>query len=541
MPVLPRWVPYAVTGAIVLAVAAIIFILALRYEIRRKTSTLRTKTEELELFFNLVPDLVCIASPEGHFVAVNRAWEKALGYSREELLHQSFIDLIHPEDREETQREIERQLKGEQTIGFINRYRGKDGSYRWLEWAASPVLGGALYATARDITERLKMEERLRHSQKMEAVGLLAGGVAHDLNNILQIVLGNAYLAKMTLSQTGAQTTHIDQIMAAVERGTSLTQGLLAFSRKQTLVMKGTDLNNVIGRGVGLGRRLIEESVALSQRLCDEPLPVRADENLLQQVLFNLITNARDSLPGAGEIIIRSWKERVEGDFPPSAVVFPETPLPGDYAVISVADNGSGIPAERMTDIFEPFFTTKEVGKGTGLGLPMVHGTVIQHDGFVVVESTHGRGSDFRIYLPIASEGEECVGEVAPEKGVVTPGKGTILVAEDDAGVRRVVVAALSEAGYRVVDAENGRRAVERFRNEAQTIDCLVLDAIMPELNGNETLDAIRRIRPEIPYLFLSGYSHESLSNHGVGQSSIVLTKPVRIPELLTKVSELLS
>ncbi|SNB45170.1 transporter substrate-binding domain-containing protein [Geobacter sp. DSM 9736] len=539
MPVLPNWLPYAVGAAVLLAGAAIFFIALLRYEIRRKTSSLRRSKEELELFFNLVPDLVCIASPQGHFQAVNTAWEKTLGYTRDELLQHPLIDFVHPEDRGKTQTEMQRQLGGEETMQLVNRYRGKDGTYRWLEWAASPALGGVLYAVARDITDRMKMEERLRHSQKMEAVGLLAGGVAHDLNNILQIVLGNAYLAKSKLDHAGAETHHVDQIASAVERGTTLTQGLLAFSRKQNLVVNLTDLNTIIRQSISLGRRLVEESVKLNHRLADEPLPVRADENLLQQVIFNLITNARDSLPGSGEITIRSWKEEVGSTFPESGVVFPSTRPAGWYAGIGVADNGTGIPPESLPNIFEPFFTTKEVGKGSGLGLAMVHGTVIQHGGFILVLSVPAGGSEFRVYLPLQEESEDCFTEVAVEKGV-PGGRGTILVAEDDADVRKVVVAALSDAGYRVIDAEDGNRAVEIFRQRGGEIDCVLVDAIMPGLNGKETLDTIRCIRPEIPYLFLSGYSHQILSSHGVGNSYTVVAKPVRIPDLLVKVSELL-
>jgi signal transduction histidine kinase len=402
-------------------------------------------------------------------------------------------------------------------------------------------LEETIAALQREIENRTKLEQQFRQAQKMEAVGTLAGGIAHDFNNILQIISGNAFFRSRKDSARGEHSPEIDQIQEAVERGSNLTQGLLAFSRRQTLNLHQLDLNQLISQSVKLGRRLVEESVSISDELCRESLVVMADSGLIQQVFFNLITNARDAMKSSGTITVRTSFEVIEDAVEHFCLALPGPPPPGKYAVIRVTDTAGGIPEEIIEHIFDPFFTTKESGKGTGLGLAMIHGTIMQHQGFILVNTVAGAGTTFSIYLPHYDYTEAiehapvCV-DVAKENAE----KHTILVVEDDKNVLDLAVMALTCSGYRVMSAQSGKSAVELFRNHHDAISLILMDVVMPEMSGQEALERIREINPDIPCMFMSGYGAEIFNLHDGPEYTAVIRKPFNLSDMLIEVRTLL-
>ena len=402
-------------------------------------------------------------------------------------------------------------------------------------------LETSLEALQREIENRTQLEEQFRQAQKMEAVGTLAGGIAHDFNNILQVISGNAFLKKQKETARGEYSPELTHIIEAVEQGANRTQGLLSFSRRQSLECQPLNLNDLIRRSATLGRRLVEESVSITTAICSDTLTVMADTGLIQQVFFNLITNARDAMNANGSITVRTFLETVGNTFPPGMLSLPTVPPPGDYAVFSVSDTAVGIPPEIIGQIFDPFFTTKEKGKGTGLGLAMIHGTITQHHGFIVVDSLPGKGTTFSIYL-CQYEGPwlEKNGSDVPDEPSDRQRQHTILVAEDNASVRDLLATALLSRGYQVVVAESGEEAIEVFRNHQVAVSLILMDIVMPAMNGQKALKRIRELHPDIPCLFISGYGAEIIDSHDVALHDSVIRKPFRLPDLMKKVRTLL-
>ncbi|GFO67235.1 hypothetical protein GMLC_08140 [Geomonas limicola] len=388
-----------------------------------------------------------------------------------------------------------------------------------------------------DITDRRRLEEQLRQSQKMEAVGQLAGGVAHDFNNILTVISGYSSLLMMDGSLNDLQKRNIEEIAASAEKAAQLTHGLLAFSRKQTLVMKPENLNHIIQHVHKFLGRIIGEDVILNTSSKDTELPIVADRGQMEQVLINLATNARDAMPGGGVLTVTSELVILDSSF--ADFHNSEVPL-GRYALLTVSDTGAGIFKEHIQHIFEPFFTTKEVGKGTGLGMAIIYGIIKQHNGFINVYSEPGRGTTFRIYLPLQElNGSSCVEmvEAEPPKG----GDETILVAEDDPAVGRLVSKILEGSGYEVILAEDGEDAVEKFQANQDRIDLVLMDMIMPKQNGREALEKIERVKPGIKAIFSSGYTADFIESRGMSEMGVELVmKPVQPRELLKKIRQLL-
>jgi nitrogen-specific signal transduction histidine kinase/CheY-like chemotaxis protein len=390
-----------------------------------------------------------------------------------------------------------------------------------------------IVGTHSDITDRKRLEEHLRKAQKMEAIGQLAGGIAHDFNNILTTIIGRTYLLQSKLADREDLCNHAEQIALAAERATGLTQRLLAFSREQVVELRRISLNAIVQRASELLTRLVREDIELSFRFAEPPPVALADEGRLVQVLMNLVTNARDAISGPGKILISTETARIEhlpggtrGDVPP-----------GNYAVLSVTDNGSGLDERIRERIFEPFITTKEVGKGTGLGLAVVYGIVRQHNGTITVRSEPAQGTTFTLYVPLVDgdpeEGPE--GRVSP----VPRGHGTILVAEDEDAVRALMRAILVENGYRVIEAQNGVEAVERFMENRDGIDAVLLDVIMPRMNGREACDEILKIRPDARILFVSGYSGDYLDDNLLKRKENgFIQKPLRPREFISRLQE---
>jgi len=389
-------------------------------------------------------------------------------------------------------------------------------------------------ARQRAETESSLLEEQLRHAQKMEAIGTLAGGVAHDFNNMLTAIIGYGNMAVLRLPDDDPVQGYLRQILTAADRGATLTQSLLAFSRRQLISLEPVDLNAIILAFEPLLRRVAGESLRLDLRLSPVAVVIIADRAQIEQVLMNLVINARDALGGDGMVTIETGSKRI------SETEAEKLGLEADgvFACLSISDNGSGMDEETAKRIFEPFFTTKEVGKGTGLGLAMVYGIVQQHRGSISVVSAVGTGTRFDILIPttreMPTEPSEPSGEAPPG------GSETILLAEDQSEVRGFIRSLLEQYGYTVIEAVNGAEAVEVF-SRTERIDLMLLDVMMPEMNGREALDAIRATAPGAKALFLSGYTGDVLSNQGILDDDVCLmTKPVSPWQLLRRVREIL-
>ena len=405
-----------------------------------------------------------------------------------------------------------------------------------MEVSASPlrdaegrIVGGI--EVVRDITERKSLEEQLLHAQKMEAVGQLASGVAHDFNNILTAIIGYANLLQMEAKDGGPGRPYIDQVLASAERASKLTRSLLTFSRKQTMQMKALDLNGIV-RGIDkLLRPLMGEDIELRTVLAASALTVMADSGQIEQVLMNLASNARDAMPQGGRVTIKTSLADIDPDEAGGQ-------RGGRSVLLSVTDTGTGMDKETQKRIFDPFFTTKEQGRGTGLGLAMAYGIVRQHQGTIQVSSKPGSGTTFTIALPYHAAAPN------PERPAVAPlpgGNETVLLVEDEAVVRRLLKLVLEYAGYAVVEAADGEEGFARFLEHQGVIRLVLTDVIMPKKNGRELYESISAVRPGIKALFMSGYSAEIMQSRGIpDQGTHYLPKPVAPDTLLRKIRTML-
>jgi PAS domain S-box-containing protein len=499
-------------------------------------------------FCNMASELICTADLEtAMFKQVNPAFSQLLGYSREELLSRPFLDFVHPDDIDATLEIIEAELKkGTRVISFENRYRCKDGTYVWLDWNSHPIPEeGVTYAIAHDVTERKKqeqqrrqLEEQLQQSQKLEAIGRLAGGIAHDFNNKLQSILGYTDLLMETLGDGEQARKDLKQIRGAAEHSAQLTRQLLAFARKQTFSPRVLDLNQTVSGMLNMLRRLIGEDIGL----VFEPDPaagnVRIDPAQLDQILANLVVNARDAIEETGTITIAS--DRVEIS-PAEAQSTPEA-SPGSYAVLRIQDDGTGMEEEVRGKIFEPFYTTKEEGKGTGLGLAMVHGIVHQNEGFVTVTSQVGRGSTFHVHLP-TYQSQPATREPTEDahKPAHPRGAETILVVEDDLAILRFLTTTLERCGYRVLSFSSSQEALETARSGEDNIDLLVTDVVMPEINGKQLWQSLYDLQPHAACIFISGYTSDVIAPNGeLQQATHFLAKPFSPAQLARQVRAVL-
>jgi PAS domain S-box-containing protein len=470
----------------------------------------------------------------------NASLEKMTGYSRYELLHMNIMDLVHPSYRQiVNDRSIAlRRSEDKRSSRFEFKIVTKAGEERWVDFTTGIIeFDGkpASLGTAYDITERKKLEEQFRQSHKMEAVGLLAGGVAHDFNNILTAIIGYGNLVKMKLAAGDPSQNYIDQILSSSERAANLTHSLLAFSRKQIINPQPVNVNEVIA-GVGkLLARLIGEDIEFKMDLAGSDLTVLADAGQLEQVFMNLATNARDAMSEGGTLTIRT--ERVDLD--KKFINSHGYGSLGNFALITVSDTGAGMDGMTQARIFEPFFTTKEMGKGTGLGLSMVYGIVKQHDGYIAVSSAPGIGTTFEIYFPLV---RSLVQETETARtSDALGGNETVLVAEDDDSVRELTMTILAEAGYKVIGASDGEQALAKFIENESSIRLLVFDVIMPKMNGKDTFEEIKKFRPDIKILFMSGYAADIFEEKNISDHDLnMVAKPISPTEFLKKVRETL-
>jgi two-component system cell cycle sensor histidine kinase/response regulator CckA len=627
-----------------------------------------------ETFFALNPDLAAVTAPGGVFKRANPAWLKTLGYSPEELLDLPFTDFVHPDDLPATLDELAREFAGSETTGFINRYRCKDGSYKWIEWEAAPSSDNSLvFATGRDITERkraeqkledqdrqlstiynsvsdalflltvepddrfrflsvnkkfleltgleesqvvdrfvsdvipepslgrvrdyyrqaiesglavsweeiseypagvkfaevsvnpiydengkctnvvgavrdlseraqsilqrTRLEDQLRQAQKLESIGRLAGGVAHDFNNVLTIIRGYSEFLEESLSLADRRHQYAVQISSAGETGANLTRQLLAFSRKQVLQPKPLYLNSVVSEMRSMLQSLIGEDIRLVIKLGPRLGQVMADASQLRQVLMNLAANARDAMPHGGDLVIETSEVLIDEAH---VVTHPEATR-GLNVLLLVSDNGSGMDEETRQNVFDPFFTTKGPGEGTGLGLATVSGIIRQSQGWIELESAPGHGATFKLYLP-RLEGEFIPEPVAAPSTEVRMGAETILLVEDDNPVRHLLTEILTLHGYSVINAANGEAALALARAHEGAIQLMVSDVVMPGMSGRELANRMKAARPELKVLFISGYTADAIVHRGVtDHDSEVLPKPFTPAVLIGKVREILA
>ncbi|MBN1555810.1 MAG: response regulator [Phycisphaerae bacterium] len=496
----------------------------------------REAEKQRDRLFNLALDMFCVAGFDGYFKQLNPAWEQALGWNIEELLSKPFIEWVHPEDVASTEHALQQLLEGQIVKNFRNRYRCKDDSYRWISWNSFPLMKErSVFAVARDVTEQKSLEDQLRQSQKMEAVGQLAGGVAHDFNNQLTVISGYTELLMHGLTDGDPTHSPLEAIRQACQRARSLTEQLLAFSRKQMLRPEVLNLNTVLTSMNDPLNRMVSERVDVAVITDGALRNVKVDRRQFEQAIFNMVINARDAMPAGGKVTLETANVRVENGDARLALDL----TAGPYVIVIVRDTGEGMLPEVREQIFEPFFTTKEQGKGTGLGLSMVYGFIRQSGGAIRVESRPGRGTQFTLYFPATDEPAEIIGK--PAAPPPHAGDETILVVEDDESVRQWIVRVLREAGYTVLETANAREAMPLGREYAGRIDLMIADVIMPGMTGPELAEHLLPIRNDMRVLFISGYTQvAALDGAMMPEDAAFLGKPFSHDELLQEIRILL-
>lgn len=504
----------------------------------------RRETEEellkLSAAIMQCPVSIVITDTQGNIEFVNPKFSQITGYSAEEARGNTPRILKTGETSPEEYARLWATISAGNVWQGEFHNRKKTGELFWEYATISPLKNqqGVIthyIAIKEDISERRDLENQLRQAQKIEAIGTLAGGVAHDFNNILTVIIGFGNILEMKMPPNDPLLDDVKQILAAAERAAILTRSMLAFSRKQVIAVKPENLNEIVIGMQKMLHRLIREDIELRIRLANDVLTSMTDAGQLGQVLLNLATNARDSMPSGGVITITTEQAELDEAFV-RAHGYGE---PGRYALITFTDSGEGMEESVQQRIFEPFFTTKETGKGTGLGLSVCYGIIKQHNGYIVCSSEPGKGTSFRIYLPLiqSSAEHEAAAPVIPPRG----GAETILVAEDDANVRSLVSSILTEFGYKIIEAQDGEEAVTRFIERPDEIQLCLFDVIMPKKNGLDACQEIRKMRSGIRVLFMSGYQADISKQDGPLKDGLdLIMKPLVPRELLKRVREML-
>ena len=506
-------------------------------------SRFRRQFAEREELFRLISenaaDMIAVVDVNGQRLYNSPSYEKLLGYSREELRQTSAFEQIHVDDRKtviDAAADARRTGMG-RTVEY--RIRHKDGRWLNVESTASVVRNQdgeveKLVIVNRDISERRQLEEQLHRSQKLEAIGRLSGGVAHDFNNLLGLIIGYSEALQQRITPEDPYREAVDEIQNAGKRAAALTQQLLAFSRKQVLEPRILSLNDIIVDIEKMLRRLVGENIEMQLVLAPDTQTIKADRSQIEQVILNLVVNARDAMPNGGKLTIESGNWQLDR----STVLRHPYVIPGPYALLKVTDTGCGMDSELQSHIFEPFFTTKEKGKGTGLGLATAYGVIKQSGGYIWVDSEVGKGTAFRIYLPQVSGASEPVVEAKPAATIAAE-RGTILVVEDEAALRKLTKKTLSEAGHKVFEAADAAEALELSRKCPDTINLLLTDVIMPGMSGRKLADAMVAERPGIGVLYMSGYTDGEIATHGVlDKGTAILRKPFTRDELMRRVED---
>jgi PAS domain S-box-containing protein len=508
--------------------------------LRSVTATLRARQEWFRMLLEHGSDVILALDAGFRIGFAGPSLPRVLGWTPAQVARRPLEDFIHPDDMDAVRASLETVLKRSgfgEPIAF--RFRHADGGWRSVEaignhpdeWAGPEQI----ILTGRDITARERLEGQLRQAQKMEALGRFAGGVAHDFNNLLTAIQGYTSLIMMDLAPHDPHREDLEEIRKASERAAALTRQILAFSRRHVVEPMTIDLNQTIMDLERLVPRLIGEDVAVVIALDPELAPVRADPRQLEQVILNLVVNARDAMPDGGRLTLETASDLVTESDPRAS---PDLP-PGRYAVLTVSDTGTGMDPAIVPNIFDPFFTTKEPGRGTGLGLATVYGIVKQGGGHVEVETAPGAGASFRLYFPAAAgEGATAVAPVAGGPG--PRGSETVLLVEDEESVRVFASKALEKQGYRVLQARHGRDALLRLAEHDGPIHLVITDIVMPEMGGGELARRLAGERPELPVLFMSGYTDDEVAQRGLGAEQGFLQKPFTSDGLARKVREVL-
>ena len=489
-------------------------------------------------------DLMVVVDAAGVFHAANPAWTRHLGWLPEEVVGHNFREFIHPDDDLGTEGALETATQ-EALRNFQNRYRHRDGSYRWFAWTASPE-GELVYGNGRDITLEKEQatalaeaEAKLRQALKMEAVGQLTGGIAHDFNNLLQGITGSLDMIQRRIAK--GRLDDLDRFVGAATtsaaRASALTHRLLAFSRRQPLDPRTVAINPLVSSMEDMLARTLGEGIELVLALDDGLWGALCDQNQLESAVLNLAINARDAMPDGGRLTIETTNAVLDAAYAARTADV----RPGDYVCISVSDTGEGMTPDVVARAFEPFFTTKPIGQGTGLGLSMIYGFARQSEGHAQIYSELGMGTTVRLYLPRHS-GDAGATEAGggPSQDASAREGETVLVVEDEAVVRGLVVEVLSDLGYRVLEATDGQEGLAVLTSDAR-IDLLVTDIGLPGVNGRQLADAGRLHRPGLKVLFMTGYAETAAIASGfLAPGMALITKPFALEMLATRVREIL-
>ena len=502
-------------------------------EVKKTQRALNLEIEERRRIFETSQDLILVTNTYGAYVQVSPSVRTILGFAPEDMVGHTADEFIHPEDIEATREEMRAARRGERpNWNFEARYAHKDGHFVTLTWAGTwsePVR--RYFFIGRDLTEKRAAEAQLRQAQKIDAIGQLTGGVAHDFNNILTVILGTIEILSDAVAdrpQLAAITKMIDE---AAERGADLTRHLLAFARRQPLQPREIDVNALVLETIKLLRPTLGEHIEISALLSEDAWPALVDPSQLTTSVLNLALNARDAMAEGGKLVVETKNVELDQAYADANAEV----RPGNYVLVAVSDTGSGISAQDIEKVFDPFFTTKEVGKGTGLGLSMVYGFIKQSEGHIKIYSEQGHGTTVKMYLP-RSVGDAVATEL-PDMTQVKGGHELVLVVEDDELVRRYAVGQVKSLGYATLEAANATEALQVIA-ENPDIDLLFTDVIMPgPMNGRQLVEQALALRPSLKTLYTSGYTENAIVHHGRLDSGVLLlVKPYRKPDLASMI-----
>jgi PAS domain S-box-containing protein len=515
---------------------------------KEQAARLADRTAERDQLWALSTDIMLRCRFDGTIATVNPAWTELLGWTEAELVGKTIFDFLHPDDIAATNEGARVSADGHSLSRFDNRYRHKDGSYRWITWSTRPDAS-MINAVGRDFTAEkhnadalAAAEAALRQAQKMEAVGQLTGGLAHDFNNLLTGITGSLQLIQIRVGQgrVGELNKYVNAAMGAAKRATALTHRLLAFSRRQTLDPKATDINRLVQGMEDMIRRTVGPAITVETVGAAGLWNTLVDPGQLENALLNLCINARDALPDGGRLTIETANRRFDERTGAEREL-----APGNYVSLSVTDNGTGMAPEVMARAFEPFFTTKPLGMGTGLGLSMIYGFAQQSGGQVRIYSEPGLGSTVCLYLPrnaAGADGDMGGDALLPASPPPNGAGKTVMIVDDEATVRMLLTEVLSDLGYTSLEAEDGPSALRVLQSDAR-IDLLVTDVGLPNgMNGRQVADAARALRAGIKVLFITGYAENAVLSHGNLEAGMqVLTKPFTLDVLAHRISDMIN
>lgn len=506
--------------------------------LKKLHESIKESNERYQNLFNDALDMIHIVDDDGRIIDANPAEITILGYTKEEFIGKHLSEITHADYKDTTQSYFQKVLDGEKIDIYETALITKTGETIHVEVNAVPkkIGGHGIRAVLRNITERKKLERQLLHAQKMEAIGTLAGGVAHDFNNMLGVILGHTELMLSEMNFKDPNYENLDEVLKAAQRSADLTRQLLAFARKQTIEPVVLDLNDTVDGMLKMLKRLIGEDIELIWRPETNIWPVKMDPAQLDQILANLCVNARDAIPDVGRITIETENIMLDQPYCADHLGF----QPGRYVMLVVSDNGCGMDNEIMEKIFEPFFSTKASGKGSGLGLSTVYGIIKQNGGFINVYSEPGSGTSFKIFIRVHEGG---VAEKISMAAVDNPlGEGeTILLVEDEKGLLTLGQRLLEKLKYDVLTATKPDEAVKLAQKNSNKIHLLITDVVMPKMSGKDLAERIKTFSPNIKVLFMSGYTANVIAHHGVLDQGVhFIPKPFSIRALSTKIRDVL-